>query len=36
VLLNISASPALVRIRPHASGCALLAREWEYLQVCSP
>ena len=35
-LLNISASPSVVLIRPHAKGCAFLAREWEYLQVCLP
>ena len=35
-LLNISASPSVVLIRPNAKGCAFLAREWEYLQVCLP
>lgn len=26
----------MVLIRPHAKGCAFLAREWEYLQACLP
>jgi para-nitrobenzyl esterase len=35
-MLNITASPSVVIVHPNAKGCAFLAREWEYLQVCLP
>lgn len=35
-MLNITASPFVVIVHPSAKGCAFLAREWEYLQVCLP